>query len=181
MCAELAPIVTQTRIVVIRHIRESWKSTGTARIAQLAMPHLTLLEYGDDGEPARTQLMPYLQPESALLFPSETAPRAEAQRVKTLLVLDGTWRQTRRMFQRLEVLKSVPVLPLPAKTSAVLRLRETHFTEGRSTLEAIGDALESIEGTEVAASVQALHDAYVERVFRARGVFDAKAKRLEER
>ena len=56
----------------------------------------------------------------------------------------------------------------------MLRLRTTSFEDGRSTLEAIADALGLLEGPEVAAPLHALHARYVEQTFRARGVWDLK-------
>ena len=95
--------------------------------------------------------------------------------LKKLLVLDGTWRQTRKMFSKLPALHGVPKVQLPPGGAAkVLRLRESTFEEGRSTLEAIAEAIELLEGADVAAPLYALHSDYVERVFRARGVWEQK-------
>lgn len=171
ICADVPTVATRTEVVVVRHEREGWKSTGTARIAELAMPNLKMLEYQEDSEPARSQLGP-LVAGAHLLFPSdEVAPWADVTR---LIVVDGTWRQTRKMYAKLEALHGVPKLALPAQTTKVLRLRESTFEEGRSTLEAIAEAISLVEGGEVARPLFALHDLYVERVFRARGVWDQK-------
>ena len=89
-------------------------------------------------------------------------------------MLDGTWRQTRRMFAKLPALHALPRLTLPPKAAPVLRLRVSTFSEGRSTLEAIADALGMIEGEAVALPLHRLHALYVERVFRARGVWELK-------
>ncbi len=45
-------------------------------------------------------------------------------------------------------------------------------------LEAISDALEVLEGVDVSGPLQALHTLYVERVFRARGVWTQKNRVL---
>jgi DTW domain-containing protein len=178
ICATVTQIPTVAKVIVIRHIRESWKSTGTARIAQLAMPNLSIFDYGEDGEPARQLMIEVCKSSGVgLLFPSETAAVVASETVKTLVILDGTWRQARRMFHRLECLHALPVVALPTKTESVLRLREPHFTEGRSTLEAMADALGQIESEEVGNALHALHGNYVERVFRARGVFEEKSAR----
>lgn len=172
VCSRIPQVQTRTEIVVVRHERESWKSTGTARIAALAMPGLRILDFGEDAEPALSTLPSELAGGAHLLFPSD-APVSFSD-VKRLVVLDGTWRQTRRMFAKLPSLHGVPTLSLPVKESKVLRLRDSKFEQGRSTLEAIAEAVALLEGDEVAAPLHTLHATYVEHVFRARGVWDQK-------
>lgn len=173
------PVVhTRTEIVVVRHEREGWKSTGTARIAALAMPKLKMIEYREDAQPAWDEL-PSVTPGAHLLFPGEGAA-ALTTGVTRLILIDGTWRQTRKMFGKLPMLHGVPKVALPpAGPSKVLRLRDSTFEEGRSTLEAIAEAIALLEGAEVAAPLFSLHHDYVERVFKARGVWEQKKAEFE--
>ena len=178
ICGDVPTVKTRTEVVVVRHERESWKSTGTARIAALAMPNLRILDFGEDAEPARGALPEEVAGGAHLLFPTdEVTPFGE---VKRLILLDGTWRQTRRMYVKLPALHPVPKFSLPQKQAKVLRLRDSKFEDGRSTLEAIAEAIALLEGDEVAAPLHALHAAYVERVFRARGVWDRKVADFSE-
>jgi DTW domain-containing protein YfiP len=175
LCQDFAPVPTRTEVLIVRHLREALKSTGTARIAGLALPHSRLIEYADKPEPV-TEALGSLEG-ACLLFPTDTpAPWPELPPGK-LVVIDGTWRQTRRMYQRLPALHALPRLALPTRPARVLRLRETTFEEGRSTLEAIAEALRLLEGDAVAAPLHALHALYVERVLRARGIWE---QRLQE-
>jgi DTW domain-containing protein YfiP len=164
-------VATLTEVVVVRHEREGWKSTGTARIAALALPNLRLVEYGEDAQPALAEL-PALVEGAHLLYPADSSTPFVG--VRRLIVLDGTWRQTRKMYGKLPPLNGVPRLALPGPASKVLRLRESTFEEGRSTLESIAEALGLIEGPAVAEPLHALHAAYVEQVFKARGVWEQK-------
>lgn len=179
ICPTVPQVPTRTEVVVVRHERESWKSTGTARIAALAMPNLKLLDYCEDAEPARSTL-PSLVDGARLLFPTPDAGVLEPTEVRRVILLDGTWRQTRRMYTKLPALHPVPKLALPDKAPRVLRLRESKFEAGRSTLEAIAETIALLEGEAAAAPLFALHDAYVERVFRARGVWDQKKAGFED-
>jgi DTW domain-containing protein len=174
ICGVAPSVTTLTEVLVVRHERESWKSTGTARIAALAMPRLRLLEFTENSEPAKSELPKEVGPGTHLLFPSDEAAPWDGSVVKKLVVIDGTWRQVRRMYAKLPALHAVPKLALPDPVAKVLRLRESKFEAGRSTLEAIAEAIALLEGAEVAAPLHALHATYVERVFRARGVWDQK-------
>ncbi len=166
-------VPTRTRLLVVRHVREAEKSTSTARIAGLALPQLRFVEFGDDARAAEAELAPLLA-RSALLFPSDEAEPLAPGAVEQLVVLDGTWRQTRRMLKKLPSLHALPRLALPPKPVAPLRLRESPTLEGRSTLEALADALELLEGPWVAQPLHRLHEVMVERVFKARGVWELK-------
>ncbi len=175
ICAEVPRVETRTELVVVRHEKEGWKSTGTARIAALALPGLKLLDYGEDSEPARSLLPPHTDG-AHLLFPGDAA-QPPWPAVTRLVVLDGTWRQTRKMYGKLPALHAAPRLALPPKPlgERVLRLRASTFEEGRSTLEAIAEAIALLEGEAVAAPLFDLHARYVEKVFRARGVWEQKS------
>jgi DTW domain-containing protein len=177
VCTVTPTVATVTRVLVVRHERESWKSTGTARVAQLALPNFEFVDYGDDPNEANARL-PELQG-GVVLFPSEQPAPWPSTPPSVLVVLDGTWRQTRRMASRLPKLSALPKVQLTTAPRRMLRLRDTTFDEGRSTLEAIADALELLEGPHVAAPLHRLHADYVERVFKARGVWEQKKEAFE--
>ena len=173
ICAEIPTVATATRVLMVRHERESFKSTGTARVAALALPNSQMLDSGEETALTNEQLEGQLAG-AYVLFPSEPLAPWPQGPVGTLVVLDGTWRQTRRMFTKLPALHGLPRLTLPPKPAPVLRLRSSTFSEGRSTLEAIADALGMLEGEVVSMPLHQLHALYVERVFRARGVWELK-------
>jgi DTW domain-containing protein len=180
LCAEIPTLDTRTQVLVLRHVREQWKSTGTARIARLALPNCTVVDYPEDLEGFEASLLPFLQG-AALLFPddAESTPLPAGDRPTTLVVVDGTWRQTRRMVKRLPAVAALPRLALGASAAPVLRLRESPSADGRSTLEAIAEALRVLEGEPTAQALEQLHALMVERVFRARGVWALKSATAE--
>ena len=174
ICPSLPAVTTRTEVLVVRHERESWKSTGTARIASLGMPALRILDFKENSEPARSELPKEVESGAHLLFPTDESAPWDGSVVRKLVLLDGTWRQVRRMYAKLPALHSLPKLALPEKVAKVLRLRDSKFEAGRSTLEAIAEAIALLEGEALAAPLQTLHAQYVERVFRARGVWEQK-------
>ena len=169
---------TRTQVVIVRHAREADKSTGTARMAGLALPNSALIDFGEESAPVDEEVGPFAAG-AWLLFPAEEgSPPLPTTPPARLIVIDGTWRQTRRMLKKLPSLANVPRMALPAKDAAPLRLRESTSADNRSTLEAIADALTLLEGEAVGAPLHRLHTLMVERVFRARGVWELKAAGL---
>jgi DTW domain-containing protein YfiP len=98
-----------------------------------------------------------------VVSPGAGAPPAAPPR--TLLVLDGSWPQARRMAQRIPALRGLPRLALPAPATRVERMRTPPRADGLATLEAIARALELLEGPEIARPLDAL---FAEVVRRAR-------------
>jgi DTW domain-containing protein YfiP len=179
---------TRTRIVIVRHGRELRKPSGTARVAALAMPDLELIDYRDEpGEaPPRwlaeerelVRTVPVLPPEGVgtrlarlpsphLLFPTGS-PLDPTRPPSTLIVLDGTWRQARAMFQRIPGLAALPAVRLAGVARVTERLRRPVREGERSTLEAIAEAIEILEGAGLAAPLHALHARFVGAAIRSR-------------
>ena len=168
LCDAIPHVSNETEIVIVRHHFESWRASGTARMAERALARCTIIEAGPDWRHTN-ELLP--AGPGWLLFPDGEAVEQLGPPPDRLFVLDGTWREVRRMLRRLPALWPAPRLALPAKSKAPLRLRRAPAAEQRSTLEAIGDALEVLEGPTIAAPLAQLHQRFVEHSLRARGAW----------
>ena len=62
------------------------------------------------------------------------------------MVLDGTWRKSRRMLHQNPLLQQLPRLPLHALPASRYRIRTAPQPHQRSTLEATCAALAQLEG-----------------------------------
>jgi DTW domain-containing protein YfiP len=152
--------------LIIRHEIEAQKSTGTARIAQLVLQQVQVLPHTAHPEALTLQMR-----DTWLLYPG--APQAvnlEQSPPARLIVIDGTWAQSRKILKRTPGLADLPWFSLPKNVQPRVRLRNAPNAESRSTLEAIADALLLIEGASIADPLHQAHDLYVERVFASRGV-----------
>jgi DTW domain-containing protein YfiP len=169
LCAEAPRVDTRSRIVLIRHALEAPRTTNSARIAMLALANAELWEYG--GADARFDQAVIPREDSWLLFPNGTESSAPPSTPpRHLIVLDGTWAQARRMTQRIEALRGLPRLALPAVPLLRARLKQAPNREGRSTLEAIADAVALLDGPEAGTALHHLHALFVRRVLAVRGV-----------
>jgi len=165
VCSVLPRIEARTELVLIRHLTERKMTSNTGRFAALSLPSSRILEYGG-GEPFDTS--PLLAPDTALLYCSGP-PRPLPFVPRRLIVLDGSFRQARRMYKRLPELRDLPELSLPAPLLTPTRLRQPTQPEGMSTIEAIAAALSALEGPELAAPLWALHAELVRRADQMRG------------
>lgn len=63
-----------------------------------------------------------------------------------LVVLDGTWRKSRKMLHRNPLLVALPRLSLPDPAPSRYQIRKAHRPQQLSTLEAARHALVHLEG-----------------------------------
>ena len=178
-----APRESRPQILIVRHHWEAFKSTGTARLASLSLSNLRILDMAaENPQPVRSVLAAL--EDTWLLYPGRvdlrgpdpeaggTSAKRAIQAPRTLVVLDGTWRQTRKMLRRLPELSRFPrfsLSPDPASSGTRDRLREAPRPGARSTLESIADALRELDSPEVGQRLLELHQHFVERTRRARG------------
>jgi DTW domain-containing protein YfiP len=171
-CALIPRVETDTRFVIVRHEREAYKSTNSARWAQLALAQSEVWPYS--GRLTLDERVRTLE-DAWLLFPAavgEVAPKVtETHRPRVVVVLDGTWRQVRRMLNASSPLLALPRLTLPVVPTRALALRQSVHPEGRSTLEAMALAVSVLEGDERAAPLFTMHAQVIEGVLRGRGAF----------
>ncbi len=163
LCGEVSPVVTRTRVVVIRHALEAFRSTNTGRIALLALARGELATFGAEGGdgPGPADL------EGAwLLFPD--GARTPEAPPRTIVAVDASWSQARRMVQRVPWLRALPRLAV-APGPPLPRLRVAPRGDGLSTIEAIARALAPYEARGVVEGLERLCRLHAERSLAARG------------
>lgn len=174
-CAEIRAIPTRLHVVIVRHVRELWRSSNTGRIAAMALENCTLLDFGaftPTGGPQALDVAPLVTAGARVLAPG--AP-GSVEGVDTLFVLDGTWSQVRSMRARLAPLTRMPALAIPAGVAAARRMRRGNEPEQLATMEAIAAALDVVGEPEPARQLRALFDVMAQRMTDLRG-FDMPAK-----
>lgn len=146
------------RLLILQHPLERANAKGSARLLHLSVQG-SQLETGETFEPAQLAallghagrtpvlLYPDLPGERALGLAAPPAPDpglAAAQ--LTLVVLDGTWRKSRKMLYQNPLLQALPRLPLRALPPCQYLIRKAHLPDQLSTLEASCHALAQLEG-----------------------------------
>lgn len=156
ICALIQPIATRTRVVVVMHRIERYKSTNTARLLAAALKNASLTEWGVWGE--ECVLPPLAQ--AAVLFPDPSAETLTAKWVArqrepvTLVVPDGNWRQATKVVRKTEQLRGLPKLALPEGPPTRFILRRNTRPGATCTIEAAARALAILEGPERGLDVQ---------------------------
>jgi DTW domain-containing protein YfiP len=135
-------------VVVLQHPRERRVGIGTARMAHLCLPNSLLrvgIDFADDAEVTRA-----LAGGAFLLFPGPVAHDLHTlpahARPGTLVVVDGTWSQARKLVHRNPMLAALPrVAFVPQKVSDYHAIRREPAPHCVSTIEALAEVLAVLE------------------------------------
>lgn len=148
-CAHLPSLETRTRVVVLQHPRERHMPIGTARMATLCLSNAEIhsgVRFAPEvlqhalGDPARP---------AVLLYPGEGAVDIRAQPPRqpvTLVVLDGTWFQARKLLRENPELAALPRYAFQPTAPSEYRIRKEPQPTYTSTIEALAYALGPLEG-----------------------------------
>ena len=150
-CAHLAPVASTTRVVFLQHPRERRVKIGTCRMAHLALANSELrhgIRFEDDPHVRRLATAA----DTALLFPGPGAEPPDAfagAPPRTLLVIDGTWGQARKVLLRNPALTRLPRIGITPAAPGRYRIRREPAAHCLSTIEAVVAVLGRLEGDPV--------------------------------
>ena len=145
-CDALTPVDSRTHVVFIQHPRESKVPISTCRMAHLSLPnsemHVALQVEGE----ARLEAL-VKKPGTAVLFPGEESVDVEALTLppQTLIVVDGTWSNARKVVERSPALRSLPRIGFRPERPGNYRIRKEPDEHCLSTIEAVAYVLEKLE------------------------------------
>ena len=158
ICGAITQSVVDTEIIILQHPSEKNRAKNTARLISLVIPNTETFvgESAADFELVKQRLLARGSKDTsiAVLFPSpdskifSEALKPSVQRVQTLILVDGTWRKAKKMWQLNPWLWPFVVFRLEVGSISRYRIRKGSEAGGISTLEAVALALEILEGAD---------------------------------
>jgi DTW domain-containing protein YfiP len=149
LCATIRRVSTRTRVVILQHPRESDVPINTARLVELQLDSAERhIAVKIDEVPALRRRLNDPDAPAILLYPGDDArdlAQAPPQGAVTLVVLDGTWWQAKKLFQQNPELAALPRYSLSPRAPSRYRIRREPALHCISTIEAIGEALSVLE------------------------------------
>ncbi len=151
ICSWIRPVTPVARVLILQHPLEITQAKGSGRLLHLSLAG-SVLAQGEqfDDEPLRDLLFGGgLQP--VLLYPHTPGepvgalPDLSAPARLRLVILDATWRKSRKMLHLHPLLQALPRLPLIDPPASQYRIRKAHRADQLSTLEAACLALGQLE------------------------------------
>lgn len=149
LCSSITRLPTRTKVVILQHPRESDVPINTARLCELQLEQAERhVGIRLDEVPALRARLSDPQRPAVLLYPGEGARDLATDAPTgpvTLVVLDGTWWQAKKLFQNNPELARLPRYSLSPSAPSRYRIRREPAAHCISTIEAIGEALALLE------------------------------------
>ncbi|MBB3139508.1 tRNA-uridine aminocarboxypropyltransferase [Halomonas organivorans] len=138
LCPYRVTADSRTRVWLLTHPLEHYKPTNTGRLIRDVLPTTEVFTwYRTVPDPRLLALLEDERYAPFVIFPDDqedyahrvvgmecVAARQQAGRIPVFLILDGTWRQARRIFRKSAYLADLPVLPLSTERLTRYRLRK---------------------------------------------------------
>jgi DTW domain-containing protein YfiP len=185
ICRFVTPLAASVELLVLQHPLEVHNAKNSARLLHLCLPGSRLL-VAETFEPVSLEaalhadgrmpllLYPAMPGEAAVGLPAPPplAPKLlEQPAALRLVLLDATWRKSRKMLYLNPGLQHLPRLALRELPPSAYRIRKAHAPDQLSSLEAAAHALSQLENRpEHYRPLFAAFEAFVEqqsRLFRA--------------
>ena len=163
ICQWVTPVAHVLEVLILQHPLEVVNAKGSARLLHLSLPGSRLLTgevFDVQGLLADPKINILLYPESpqdrtagqaqdslqASLAPPLPADAMHKPADLRLIVLDATWRKSRKMLNLNPTLQHLPRLSLNDMPASQYLIRKAHRPDQLSTLEATCAALAQLEG-----------------------------------
>jgi DTW domain-containing protein len=145
-CESVTALPSKTHVVFIQHPREAKVPVSTCRMAHLSLLNSEMhVELRPESKPS---LLRTLQgPDVAVLFPSTSAVDIESMEnpPQTLVVVDGTWSNAKKLVEQSKVLSGLPRVRFSPLKPGNYRIRKEPDAHCYSTIEAVAYVLERLE------------------------------------
>lgn len=169
ICAWVRPTAHEAGVLILQHPLEVDHAKNSARLLHLSLTRSRMLtgEAFDEDQLQAVMAGPAAERRYTVLLypqtPGDEAPAVDPLHLEDpsrvqLVVLDGTWRKSRKMLHLNPLLRRLPRLSLEDAPASHYRIRKAHKPGQLSTLEATCAALAQLEGN--AENYQALLAAF---------------------
>ena len=155
ICHLISSVNTDIEVLILQHPLEVFETKGTARLLHLSLPNSRIVigEVFDDNiffSTKNTLLLYPTTPEDHSL--GITAPPVldttwlnDLNHIR-LIIIDGTWRKSRKILCKNPYLQTLPRLVLKDLPTGQYTIRKARKPHQLSTLEAASAALAQLEG-----------------------------------
>lgn len=157
ICRWIVPTDNDTEVLFLQHPLEVGHAKGSAQLLHQSL-HRSRLAVGEQFDEAVLHALLYAPvPDApagsvvvpALLYPAEqdadAVPPDFSSRPNRLVVLDGTWRKSRKMLHLNPLLRQLPRISLNDLPPSRYRIRKAHRADQLSSYEATCHALAQLE------------------------------------
>lgn len=162
ICHWVCSIANAPEVLVLQHPLEVNNAKGSARLLDLCLQDSRMVEGEQFDQQLLTDLLQAGGKQAVLLYPATTKNDAHDLQYEAvefvaqdhvltnirLVIIDATWRKSRKMLYLNPLLQQLPRLSLQDMPASHYRIRKAHAPDQLSTLEAACYALMQLEQDE---------------------------------
>lgn len=171
LCPYRVEAQSHSQVWLLTHPYEHFKPTNTGRLIRDVLPETRVFTwYRTTPDPELLALLADPRYAPFIIFPDDQPDYAhrvvgmdavadyqhgdnekeDKEKIPVFIILDGTWRQARRMFRRSAYLANLPVLPLASERQTRYRLRKPASSAHLCTAEVAVEVLRQAGDTRAA-------------------------------
>lgn len=194
ICPWRPELKARSEFVLLMHTDEVFKPTNTGRLIADVLPQQTHVFCWSRTKPAQELIDLLSDPRRRCLivFPADASgagskPRtlvtelSSDDKINTFILLDGTWKQSGRMFHLSRWLENIPCVVLPEALVRGYAVRKSHQEHYLSTAEAAGLCLEMAGESGIANVLQDYFQLFNKHYLATRGAFAPAVGEIHER
>lgn len=149
-------------IYLLTHERELLKNSNTGKLVTQVLPEYSNVITWKRKEPSLALLDKIASGGTALLYPGEDSDTLEdAPEYENYILLDGTWQEAQKMYNKSEYLKALPKIKIDQHQPSIYRLRRNQKQQGLCTAESVSVLLNSLGRGELASQLGSELEAFV--------------------
>lgn len=162
LCSWISPQENRLPVVVLRHPDEARHAIGTAKLIELGLTRARvetalifaeekiadLLKHWSVSRPILVYPTALSQnaPHFTLDFETEHfTPTSLLNQYDSLILLDGTWRNTREILLNNDWLKTIPTLEIKPASMSRYRIRQAQHKGALASIEAISEVMSALD------------------------------------
>ncbi len=174
VCSLMPRLSNRVPVQLLMQWKESGRSSNTGRLVKQVLEQCDIHMRGRPGQPFTGESLLGPGRQGLLLYPGDGVEILQADMLDdpdkaVLVVPDGTWRWSRRLWCHEPVLRKFRRVMLPPGPPSMYRLRREREAAHLCTYEAVARALGILEGPELGNAMMAPFPEVVERTMKARG------------
>lgn len=194
ICPWRPELVSRVEFILLMHTDEVFKPTNTGRLIADVLPLQTHAFCWSRTEPAQEllDLLNDSRRRCLIVFPVDANSASARPRtliadlpvddkVNTFILLDGTWKQSGRMFHLSRWLDEIPCVVLPEMLMRGYAVRKSHQEDYLSTAEAAALCLEMAGESRTALVLQDYFQLFNQHYLATRGVYTPVIGELHKR
>jgi DTW domain-containing protein YfiP len=194
MCSWRPVLKSRTEFILLMHRDEVFKPTNTGRLIADVLPTNTQVFCWSRTDPAQDLLALLRDPERRhmIVFPADAAEGASRprelltelpadNRINSFILLDGTWKQSGRMFHLSRWLDDIACVVLPDALVRGYAVRKSHQDHYLSTAEAASLCLLMVDERQNAELLQDYFQLFNQHYLATRGCYSPEINDLHAR